>query len=148
MHEIEKLFLIICNLYLICRILFEKQIMNSIQLIILTASAIAFVIIILFLAWFFSNNARNKERLLFIEKGASPADLTIPESKWKNIPWKIIGFTALGLGFGLFLMEFSGPHTKFDETYYYYGYPILFGGLGMVLGNLSLKSKKSKDSNG
>lgn len=107
-----------------------------------------FVIIILFLAWLFYQKSRNQERLLFIEKGASPADLAIPDNKWKNFPWKIIGFTTLGLGFGIFLMNYAGPSIYRDHVTYYYGFPILFGGVGMILGQLSRKSKKSKDSNG
>lgn len=107
-----------------------------------------FVIIILSLAWLFYQKSRNQERLLFIEKGASPADLSIPDNKWKNFPWKIIGFTAFGLGFGIFLMNYAGPSFHGDQVTYFYGFPILFGGVGMILGQLSRKSKKSKDSNG
>lgn len=117
--------------------------MNSTQLTILILSAVVFVIIILFLAWLFYQKSRNTERLLLIEKGASPADLVVNQRTWKNMPWKIIGFTSIGLGLGLFLMYYSGPHYKGDYSYFYYGLPVFFGGIGMVLGNLKGKSKRS-----
>lgn len=107
-----------------------------------------------FFAWYYFLQARNKERMALIEKGADAANFFArKESKKRySFPWMKFGLLlcglGIGLGIGLFLisipewqqaLEDVAPGLVFATTF-------IFGGVGMMLSHFVDKSK-STDAN-
>jgi len=97
----------------------------------------------IFLTWFFIHKAREKERLLLIEKGVDLSKLPISEKFKINFPWLKIGIivTSISTGvlLGAILMPFYG-NPKADLFM-----PILmflFGGIGFILASILDKPKE------
>lgn len=105
-----------------------------------------------FFAWFFFVQARNKERLALIEKGADAANFFAKKESKKrfSFPWMKFGLLLCGLGFGLGIglfvislpgleksMEDVGPGIVFATTF-------IFGGIGMMLSHYVDKPKSTE----
>jgi len=103
-------------------------------------------VIVLFLAWFFHNKSRSKERALLIEKGASIEDLASMKLNWNKIPLKTIAGTVIGFGLGLIFMRFWVESQGLSQNWF--GFPILLGGIGLLITLPRKKSNNSKNSNG
>jgi len=70
-----------------------------------------------FLAWFFYQQARNKERMVLIEKGESLDEIFRKQQKNQvrfSFPWLKLGNVVLGLslGFGLISIYFRNAHDQ------------------------------------
>lgn len=85
-----------------------------------------------FFAWYFTHKAREKERMLLIEKG-----LDVPEDKggWSfsfKFPWLKMGIVVTGLSFGLLLgsvlREVISSRIDFEPLLMF-----MFGGIGMII---------------
>jgi len=88
-----------------------------------------------FLGWYFSHRARHKEKLLLIEKGASPEDLRKKERAGK-FPWTKIGVVILSLSAGMLLIStILGLKLIHDSPATILGILGIFGGAGMLLAN-------------
>jgi F0F1-type ATP synthase assembly protein I len=105
-----------------------------------------FGVIVLFLAWFFHNKSRSKERALLIEKGASLEDLASMKLDWSKISLKTIAGTVIGFGLGLIVMRFWYDSQNLSQNWF--GFPILLGGIGLLITLPRKKSNNSKNSNG
>ncbi len=96
---------------------------------------IAFIIC-MFLVWYFSNNARLKERLLLIEKGLNPDDF-LKKTEPSGSPWLKIGIVVIGLSLGVAVT------AKFfiqDDTYQIPTMGI-FAGASLIVANYISKYK-------
>jgi hypothetical protein len=84
----------------------------EILLIILIPTCIA--IICLFFAWFFSHQAKSKERLMLIEKGI---DITEFYNKTKSLPyitWRKTGIVVIGFGIAYLVSELTRVRVIID----------------------------------
>jgi len=89
----------------------------------------------LFLAWFFMQRAKFKEKIILIEKGIDIKDLHLMENKKHQFSWLKIGIVVIGLSIGLI----SGLLLMYILRWSDWILPLLgmllFGGIGMVLAN-------------
>jgi len=63
--------------------------------------------ICVFLTWYFSHNARTKERLILIEKGVDPEVLFRKGQRFR-FPWLKLGVLAIGIGVAFGIIAFLG----------------------------------------
>lgn len=73
--------------------------------------------------------ARNKERLLLIEKGMDPAILNKTRSHGPLL-W---GLLLTGVGFGLIIGYLVSRATSFDQHILMHSLGLLFGGVGLII---------------
>jgi hypothetical protein len=106
-----------------------------------------FLISAIFFAWFFYHQARNKERLILIEKGENPEAIFKKQKFRFSFPWLKLGNVILGLslGFGLISIYFM----KANDHELFQGFFITFI-IGMSLGipmivNHILQTKKAEE---
>lgn len=61
------------------------------------------LMVIAFLAWFFTQRAKNKERIALIEKGEDPSKfLNLQDNKFRfTFPWMRLGIIILGFSLAL-----------------------------------------------
>ncbi|MCH8494948.1 MAG: hypothetical protein LAT57_04860 [Balneolales bacterium] len=102
-----------------------------------------FTPIALFLAWYFSNRSKEKERLLLIEKGVDLSELLPAPKKSFSFPWLKMGVLITGISIGL-LIDFTIRSFGFMT-----GDPpvvmLLFAGLSMILAHFWGKNDTRKD---
>ncbi len=107
-----------------------------------------------FLAWFYFIQARNKERMALIEKGADVASfLTKKETRKRfSFPWLKFGLllTGLGLGLGIGLLIISNPTMSRDledvAPGIVFATTFIFGGFGMMLSHFVDKPKTAEQA--
>jgi hypothetical protein len=92
-------------------------------------------IICIFLVWFFSHQAKHKERLMLIEKGL-PADEIMKKDGFR-FPWLKLGIIVLGLGIALLIISFLSAMKVLDNG----GGPLplaiiaVLGGISLMIAN-------------
>lgn len=100
-----------------------------------------FTALALFLAWFFSNRSKEKERLMLIEKGVDPSELPPPTKIVFSFPWLKMGVLITGIAIGSLL---DVTIRSFGFTY---GPPLitlLFAGLSMIVAHFLGKDETQK----
>ena len=116
------------------------------ELVVFTIITVVFIVAIFF-AWFFRQQARNKERLVLIEKGENLDQLLERKERRFSFPWLKLGVLILGLSIGLgviTLVEFitnssrlmTGPFPLFIMG--------LFGGISMIIAHYVEKHQGKK----
>lgn len=106
-----------------------------------------FVIAAFFLAWFFYQQARNKERLVLIERGENLEEIFRKQRKNDlkfSFPWLKLGNVILGLslGFGLISIYFrkAGDPGLFEGFFLTFIIGISLG-IPMIINHLLTKKK-------
>lgn len=102
-----------------------------------------------FLAWFYFLQARNKERMALIEKGADVASFLTKKEQRKrfSFPWLKFGLLltglGLGLGIGLLIISFPGIARDLEDVApgIVFAATFIFGGLGMMFSHFVDKPK-------
>jgi hypothetical protein len=106
------------------------------------------VFIALFLAWYLIRSAKNKERLMLIEKGIDLKELSSLLEKKGNFHWLRIGILLTGIALGAIVVAFilAGPAgEKFKNMPgFSIGVILLFAGLSMIAANYFDRSKEQK----
>lgn len=105
------------------------------ELLSFTIITIIFIVAI-FLAWFFRQQARNKERLLLIEKGENPDQLFERKEKKFSFPWLKLGIIILGLSIGLGLIvlaEFISTSRQLMNGPFPFFIMGVCGGISMII---------------
>lgn len=101
-----------------------------------------FATVVLILYFYF--RARNRERMAMIEKGK---DLDLSKMKFenghKNWPLKL-GIFFVGIAIGILMGNILEANIDIEEPVAYLSMIFLFGGLGLVAGNL-IKPQKDKE---
>jgi len=99
----------------------------------------------IFLTWFFIHKAREKERLLLIEKGVDLSKLPISEKFKISFPWLKLGIIVTSISTGVLLGALLMPlygHEKADLFMPIFMF--LFGGIGFILASILDKPKEQK----
>lgn len=107
---------------------------NSI-VILLSITLIAFFVCV-FLAWYFTYNARLKERLLLIEKGLNPDDF-LRKTENSSSPLLKLGIIFIGLSLGMIV---ASTFFIYSDSYTL-GVMGLFAGGSMIVANYANKFK-------
>jgi hypothetical protein len=101
----------------------------------------------IFLTWFFIHKAREKERLLLIEKGVDLSKLPISGKFRISFPWLKLGIivTSISTGvlLGVLLMPFYGSRSN-EVAPLMPIFMFLFGGIGFILASILDKPKEQK----
>ena len=112
-----------------------------------TLITIVFIVAI-FLAWFFRQQARNKERLLLIEKGENPDQFIERKERKFSFPWLKLGVLVLGLSIGLgviTLVEFIANSPRLINSS---PFPLfvmgVFGGISLIIAHYIEKNQEQK----
>ena len=87
--------------------------------------------------------ARNRERLLMIEKGINPLEFK-PKSSSNTkglLKWALL---LIGIGIGIFVGSLFEAYTTIQEEPVYFGSVLLFGGLGLLLAYLIGRKDKEE----
>jgi hypothetical protein len=94
--------------------------------------------ILLFLAWYFVNRAKAKDKQFLIEKGISINDPGFKSSS--QFSWLKAGIVVIGISLALFLIIILENVTSIGSTF---GFAVilLFAGISMVVANFVGKSK-------
>ena len=103
-----------------------------------------------FFAYLYFLRFRNKERILLIEKNVDLSE--IYKKRERHFSWYLLGYTILGLAFGLFVAllisyRMSIIQPRLDEeivALICVCLSILFGAVGIILGH-SIEQKKKKE---
>src|ERR1035437_2875064 len=100
------------------------------------AILLMFFLIGIFLTWFFIHKAREKERLLLIEKGVDLSKLPISGKFRISFPWLKLGIIVTSTSFGLLLGVILSSIPFFEQITH--GklpllFMFLFGGIGFIL---------------
>jgi len=114
----------------------------------------AFVLVSLitgiFLAWYFYLQARHKERITLMEKGADASNFYAqkpPKRNW-SFPWLKLGLVFAGLSLGLalamVLISLPGLKDQLEDVAPGIGFAstIFFGGVAMILAHFVSKNKE------
>ncbi len=105
------------------------------------------------LSFYFYLRFRNKERMALVEKGVDISEIFKARNFSFKIPWLRLGILAIGIGFGIFvayLIIVFAPPTFAGNNQQYIGIILMFsllifGGIGIVLGNFLEKSRDKKN---
>lgn len=87
-------------------------------------------------------NARNKERLSMIEKGAD-ASMFSTKRKYYAMTLKI-GMLLVGISLGILIGSFIDEYTTLPEEVGYFSMIFLFGGTALII-NALMEKKESKE---
>lgn len=106
-----------------------------------------------FFAWYFYLQARTKERLSLIEKGADASNFYVKREKKKSFcfPWLKVGLLfaglSIGLAGGLILITLPSMNYLYDDVGpgIVFALMFLFGGLGMILAHFTDRKKNLQD---
>lgn len=98
-----------------------------------------------FLAYYYFLRFRNTERMSLIEKGVDVSEIFKKRDR-VLIPWYMIGFLLLGIGFGT-IVAIIGYNLCEDiinsyEQIMVIGCMLIFGALGIILGHHLEQKKK------
>jgi len=102
----------------------------------LTIILVTFIISV-FLFWHFYNQAKMKERLIFLEKGAKIEDL-ITKKKGAKFPWLKTGIIISGFGVGLGMcgiIELVGIRLAHSNPIFNFAIMAICSGLSMIIAN-------------
>ncbi len=107
----------------------------------------------IFFSWYFFIQARHKERLTLMEKGADASNFYAqkpPRRDW-SFPWLKFGLLIMGiaLGWSIGLIVTSVPEWKeslrgIDEPLIF-AFVLLFGGAGMIIAHFTDSKKQMQD---
>jgi hypothetical protein len=106
------------------------------------------------LSYYFYLRFRNKERMALIEKGIDVSEIYKSRDITFKFPWLRLGILVLAIGLGVcfgYLFATQPPHPFNNQTTYNDGPIILtfsvlvFGGLGIIIGNIIERSGKKKN---
>ena len=99
----------------------------------------------IFFGWYFYLQARNKERMALIEKNADVTEIYKTRGTHFKFPWLKFGTLVTGVGLGFCIALFVGMNTNFNDGdlkgIMIFGFMLLFGGLGAVVGHFLDKPK-------
>lgn len=105
------------------------------------------------LSYYFYLSYRNKERMALIEKGVDVSEVYKRREISFNFPWLRLGMLTLGIGLGIFFaylytvlisQRFPGHNHEFGEMILTWAI-LIFGGLGIIVGNILEKSGNKKN---
>lgn len=102
-----------------------------------------FAAVVLILYFYF--RARNRERMAMIEKGK---DLDLSKMKFENgnKHWPLkLGVFFVGIAIGLLMGNILEANIDIEEPVAYLSMIFLFGGIGLVVGNLIKPREKKED---
>ena len=108
----------------------------------------------IFLSFYFYLRFRNKERMALIEKGVDVTEIFKSRDITSKFPWLRLGILvlAIGLGVGFGYLFAIQPPPPFHHKITYNDGPIIltfsvlvFGGLGIIIGNIIERSGKKKN---
>ncbi len=125
----------------------------SVNLITETLSWLGFFTAV-FLSFYFYLRFRNKERMALIDKGIDVSELYKRRDNASKFPWLRLGILVLAIGLGVafgYLFATQPPHPFNNKTTYNDGPIILtfsvlvFGGLGIIIGNIIERFGKKKN---
>jgi hypothetical protein len=125
----------------------------SVNLITETLSWLGFFTAV-FLSFYFYLRFRNKERMALIEKGIDVSEIYKSRDITFKFPWLRLGILVLAIGLGVgfgYLFAIQPPPPFNNQTTYNDGPVILtfsilvFGGLGIIIGNIIERSGKKKN---
>jgi len=105
------------------------------------------LIIALFFAWFFRQQAINKERLILIEKGENLDELFDKKGKGSSFSWLKAGVLILGLSFGVGVISLARfiPSSALVMSGLFPLFIIgLFGGTAMIIAHYIGKRQKNE----
>ncbi len=106
------------------------------------------------LSYYFYLRFRNKERMALIEKGIDVLEIYKSRDITFKFPWLRLGILVLAIGLGVgfgYLFAIQPPPPFNNQTTYNDGPIILtfsvliFGGLGIIIGNIIERSGKKKN---
>jgi hypothetical protein len=99
----------------------------------------------IFLTWFFIHKAREKERLLLIEKGVDLSKLPISGKFRISFPWLKLGIIVTSISTGVLLGTLLMPVYGDEKSGLYMPiFMFLFGGIGFILASILDKPKEQK----
>jgi len=116
------------------------------ELVVFTIITVVFIVAIFF-AWFFRQQARNKERLVLIEKGENLDQLLERKERRFSFPWLKLGVLILGLSIGLgviTLVEFITNSSRLMNGPFPLFIMGLFGGISMIIAHYVEKHQGKK----
>jgi hypothetical protein len=126
---------------------------NAISDITVTIAWLGFFSAIVF-SFYFYLRFRNRERMALIDKGVDVSEIFKAKEFTFKFPWLRLGILILGVGAGLLfayiLIDYLPMPTR-DPNYFYNRDIILmsslliFGGLGLILGNVFERLGKKKN---
>ena len=106
------------------------------------------------LSYYFYQRFRNKERMALIDKGVDVSEIYKSRDISFKFPWLRLGILVLGIGSGIlvaYLLIDQLPMPSRDQSYQQSVSIILtfslliFGGLGLILGNVFERIGKKKN---
>lgn len=84
----------------------------------------------LVLIYYFARNAKHKERVALIEKGADPSVYMKEEAPYYNaLMW---GLLIVGIGLGALLGYIFSVYTRMEQEVMMPTLSVIFGGLGLI----------------
>ncbi len=102
------------------------------------------LIIALFFAWFFRQQAINKERLILIEKGENLDELFDKKEKRSSFPWLKLGILITGLSIGFLGQGFLvNKNVTGNEPLYLFVLGFC-GGVSMIIAHYVDKRQKKE----
>ena len=125
--------------------------MNSLKYLFESLPWLGFFAAVL-LAWYFYLQARNKERMALIEKGADVSEIYSKQEVTFRFPWLKLGIIITGICIGVSLVailfiisiqnnkkiddDFAGPFLIISG--------VLFGGIAMIIAHFVDKPRKKE----
>ena len=106
------------------------------------------------LSFYFYIRFRNKERLALIEKGVDVSEIFKTKEFTFKFPWLRLGILILGIGTGLLvayiLIDYlptpaRDPNYSYNRDIILMSSLLIFGGLGLILGNVFERLGKKKN---
>jgi len=105
------------------------------------------------LSYYFYLRFRNRERMALIEKGVDISEIFKPREFSFKFPWLRLALLLIGIGVGILftflLITFGTPNLtglrhQYDQMILVFSL-LIFGGLGIILGNLFEKQRQKKN---
>jgi hypothetical protein len=127
--------------------------MNNIRYITEALTWVGFFAAI-FLSYFYYLRFRNKERMALIEKDIDVSEIYKSRDITFKFPWLRLGILLLGIGLGvafgyLFAIQPPPPfnnHTTYNDGTIILTFSVLvFGGFGIIIGDIIERSGKKKN---
>ena len=105
------------------------------------------------LSYYFYLRYRNKERMALIEKGVDVSEVYKRREISFKFPWLRLGMLIIGIGSGIFIaymytvlvsQRFTGQNHAYEDIIMAWAI-LIFGGLGIIVGNILEKSGNRKN---
>lgn len=104
-------------------------------------------------SFYFYLRFRNSERMSLIEKGIDVSEIYKKRENSFKLPWLRLGMLSIGIGCGIFVAylvivlappTFAGNNQQYISLILMFSL-LIFGGLGILLGNFLEKSRNKKN---